>query len=197
MGRSRASSMSKAGPSRSGFTLMEMLTVITAMSAISVTGALLVGVMLTAETKGARTALEQTTLGRIGRQLRLDAHAAASATFGESDAAEPRLEMPAADGRTIRWTAGSDGVLREVVAGDQRVHREEYRLAEGAGRFEIDEEAGLVAFIHASPAAPLAETYSTAAPPGPDRIVRIEAALNIENWTVAGSGNNEAVESVE
>ena len=165
---------------RSGFTLMEMLSVITAMSALSVTGTLLVALMLTAETKGAKTVLEQTTLARIGRQLRSDAHQSPTVTLsGTAEAPDSRLELPAGEGRTVRWTAGADGVVREVVAGDAREQRESYRLPEGSSRFEWNESAGLIAFEHASPAEPLTETYSRAAPPGPERIVRIEAAIDI------------------
>ena len=161
---------------------MEMLSVITAMSALSVTGALLVALMLTAETSGAKVVLEQTTLARIGRQLRADAHQASTAAVSGTDAAaDSRLELPAGEGRTVRWTAAADGVVREVVAGDAREQRETYRLPEGTSRFEWDESAGLIAFEHASPPAPLTETYSHAAPPGTERIVRIEAALDIAN----------------
>lgn len=161
---------------------MEMLSVITAMSALSVTGALLVALMLTAETKGAKSVLEQTTLARIGRQLRADAHHATSATLsGTEAAADSRFEFPSGEGRTVRWTVDPEGVVREVVAGEAREQRETYRLPEGTSRFEWDESAGLVAFEHASPAEPLTETYSHAAPPGTERIVRIEAALDIAN----------------
>jgi hypothetical protein len=160
---------------------MEMIVVITAMTAISVTGALLVALLMSAETQGARAIVNQQTLSRLGRQLRADAHAAVSARIDVSpERPDGSLVLAHPDGSEIHWAADKSGVLRELTGADASTQREMYQLSDGTTRFQLDESAGLIELVYAAPAEPLTDTYSAKAPPGVLRVWRIQAAMGLD-----------------
>jgi hypothetical protein len=165
---------------RGGFTLMEMIVVITAMAAVSVTGALLVGLLMSAETQGARAIVKQQTLSRLGRQLRSDAHDATAVEVADTPA-QPAgvLVLTLPDGSETRWTADNAAIVREVTSAAAVSQRESYELQDGTTRFQYDESAGLIELVHESRADPLTDTYSAQAPPGVTRVRRMQAAVGV------------------
>lgn len=161
-----------------GFTLVELLASITAMTALSVTGTLLVILLMSAEQRGTQAVVDQITVGRLAQQWRRDVHAAVTASLEEAAGDPDRvllLRSPAmAD---IRWTAGIAGVRREVVDGEQVAQLETYHLPDGSTRFHIDESSGIVQLLHRRQLRPLADTYSDQGHSGAEEEIRISAAL--------------------
>jgi hypothetical protein len=160
---------------------MEMMVVITAMTAVSVTGALLVGLLMSAEAQGARAIVKQQTLSRLGRQLRSDAHDATAVEIADAPS-QPAgvLVLTLAEGGEARWTADNAAVERVVTSSAQAPQRETYELQGGTSRFQYDESAGLIELVHESPADPLTDTYSAKAPPGVIRVRRMQAAVGVD-----------------
>lgn len=164
---------------RRGFTLMEMLLVITVIGALSAMGAVLIGLLMSAESRGTEGVVVQTTFSRLGRQLRADAHAAVAAdVIASGDAADAQLNLQRADGRGIRYIVNKDEVVREADRGSESPSRETYLLPEGTSRFVVDPVARVVRLEHLRPYATETETGVAGLQPVPRRLLQIEAALD-------------------
>lgn len=167
--------------SRGGFTLMEMLLVITAIAALSATGAVLIGLLMSAESRGTEEFVVQTTMSRLARQLRTDVHGAVSADVtAAGDAADAQLNLQLGDESTVRYVAEEGLVIRELDRGGNGRSRDEYVLPEGTSRFVTVPAAGLVRLEHLRPYATESETGVKAVQPVPQRKIQIEAALNLD-----------------
>jgi hypothetical protein len=158
---------------------MEMLLVITAIGALSAMGAVLIGLLMSAESRGTEGAVVQSTFSRLGRQLRADAHAAVSANVVVTgDIVDARLDLHAADGRSIRYVADEGQIVREADRENDHPSRERYLLPEGTSRFVVDPAAQLVRVEHLRPFATESETGVGRVQPVPRRVLQIEAALD-------------------
>jgi hypothetical protein len=160
---------------------MELLLVITVIGALSAMGAVLIGLLMSAESRGTEGIVVQTTFARLGRQLRADVHAAESAdVVAVGDAADAQLNLQLGDGSSVRYIAAAGHVVRERERGDAGKSREEYLLPEGTSRFVADEDAGLVRLEHLRPYATDTETGVEGLQRVPLRLMRIEAALDMD-----------------
>jgi hypothetical protein len=119
--------MSRSRKMRTGFSLIEMVMVIGAVSLLLGLCAGLLHVMLKVDRIGRSHLVEATTVGRLARQFRRDVHAGKLAAWignGET------LELNRPDGRTVYYAVGRDSLSRIVVHGRKPVEqRESYRLS--------------------------------------------------------------------
>jgi prepilin-type N-terminal cleavage/methylation domain-containing protein len=131
-----------AHKSRRGFTLIEALVVITVVGSLLGICAVLIQLLWRLNADAQVRANAMTTLERLGRQLRQDAHRSATVTLeGKAAARSRRLLLLPSPRRTIAYEKGRAEVLRTESEGATIVRREGYVLPEGGdARFELRTE---------------------------------------------------------
>jgi len=116
---------------RQGFTLIEMLVIIAAGTAMMAVGLGLLHMLLQLEQGAREEARRQTALGRLADRFRGDVHAAGR--FAAIDAAgTPGWRFSLDENRTVEYRAGRREVIRTEFAGDDAVARESYVLPSDA-----------------------------------------------------------------
>jgi len=140
----------------SGFTLTETLIVISLIAIISVTSAVLIGSLMTADGNAGVDAVEQLSLARFAGQFRSDVHAANAAAITESltdsGAPEPTVTLSFEDGRRAEYRCTAHNVELLMLRGQDVLLRDSYRLA-GEKSFSRSEESGIVTFTQRVPTA--------------------------------------------
>lgn len=155
---------------RRGWSLLELLVVITAASAMLTITAGLVFQMLKVGQSERAAVVAVATLERLAHDLRADARAAS----GPVDLGPDRLMLPMTEGRSVEYILGPREALRTVRRGDKIEHHEPYRWPRGsAARFEStrDGSVPVIALVILPPTA--ASPAKSSAPT--DRGFRIEA----------------------
>ena len=172
---------------RRGWTLIEMLMVITVTGVLAVTGAITIGMLMTADTRGGESLIHQTTVARLSAQFRSDLHATSEASIKEFDGAEQRqLILQQVDDSKIIYQA-SDGMIERHVErdGDDIPRLEHYRLPQGNAHFEFQNGERIVRFVLESRRQPMSEVAAGELPaPATDRLT-IEAAAK---WNLRHPG---------
>jgi prepilin-type N-terminal cleavage/methylation domain-containing protein len=172
-------------PDRCGYTLVEMMIVITAVGMLGVMGAVLIGLLMSATNRGTEAAVVQTTFSRLGWQWRSDVHAAAAANVESVEGREgARVVLQPADGPAVTYSGFSGSVLRESGEGADR-SRQEYLLPEGTTRFAVDEAGVLVSLLHERPHELPQDTGAEGLQELPARTLTHEARLN---WDARHAG---------
>lgn len=176
-----------AARQRCGFSLVEMLLVMTAMGVLAVTGAVMIGMLMSADTRGGESLVYQTTISRLGAQFRRDVHNARDFAIADSDIeGQQSLTLELADGSTVTYLTGDGGLDRRVAdAGDVK-RSERFRLPEGRGRFEPADEGRIVRFVLDAPRQPMSEIAAGELPEPAIDVVTLEAALQWD-WRHADS----------
>jgi prepilin-type N-terminal cleavage/methylation domain-containing protein len=174
---------------RRGFTLIELIVVLSLWGAILPLAGGTICLLLRAQTATADSLADGMTLSRFAQTFRADVHAARKAR-GESLPAklveEVVLELDSA--RTISYTTGATAgdIVRTARKGDVTERREEFRLVGTQTRFEVGPEGRTVAALHAprgfalsgAPIVPRAPSMRIEAVVGRDpRIVRIAKSM--------------------
>jgi hypothetical protein len=163
---------------RRGWTLIELLLVITATTILSVTGATILCVLMAAERCGAETVIVERSLTRLALRLRSDLHAAEAAEVRSGDgAAAEFLDVQHSGGRRVRYACRPDEVTRDVFEGETVRERDGFRLPGGESRFEGVDDGAPLAFVHRRPQERLIETGGDRVQAAPLREVRIEAVV--------------------
>jgi prepilin-type N-terminal cleavage/methylation domain-containing protein len=143
-------------PGRRGFTLAEMLTVIGALGVALLLCAGLTRALLRLDRAGRDRLAEGTSLGRLARDFRADAHAAtAAATRPEpGDGPNPRaprpesrrplrLDLTRPDGRTVEYRVRDGALVRTVRDRGDVDGEERYRLpGRTTARLDARDEGG-------------------------------------------------------
>lgn len=180
-------------PTRSGFTLTEMLVAISVLFAVSVTGSLTIALLMSADARSGEAFLVQNALARLSRQFRDDVHVAASADLsanGQSDEGRVNLALPG--GAAVQYRASPRGIVRVSTGPEGREDREEFRLPEGSSRFSIIEDGRLIVLIHQRPYLTHSDTYARGSKSPPMREVWIEATLGWDRRPPTGNGANDS-----
>lgn len=124
--------------------MIELMVVISMITAILAMVGTLFHRMFQAEQGSARTALMEQTTSRLATQFRRDVHAAENVERRSSpDGTVPILELkPQPDGTAIVvYTGGSDQVQRELVEAGETKARETFRLPKCAMSFPESTDA--------------------------------------------------------
>jgi len=124
---------------RDGYSLVEMLVVLTLAGTLLGTVSVTVAGLFRAERTMRDGLARDRDLERFSAQFRSDVHQAASGTLGQGDAAG-ELTLQGPDARTTRYTIESQKIQRVVARGEAIVQRETYGLA--AQGWEIDQDNG-------------------------------------------------------
>jgi hypothetical protein len=165
---------------RRGWSLLELLVVISAATLLLTIAAGLVFQMLKVGGAERSRVVAANNMERLGRDLRADAHAASKVV----DLSGGRLLLSLPEGRVVEYSVRGREILRTVRHGEKVHHREEYGLPSGAGpRFESlrDGTRPLIAIVlGADPARP-----GSRVEPG-YRDYRIEAVLGRDAALAAG-----------
>ena len=121
---------------RRGYTLIEMLTVITVTSVLLGIAAFLLHSLFQWQQTGHERLRQRLAMDRLARQFREDVHAASGLTAAEVSAADqkklPGWRLQLAGSHTIRYWVAGDALARGEREGDKPVAREEYALPPGA-----------------------------------------------------------------
>lgn len=164
---------------KSGYSLIEMIVVMTAGTVLMGIAVTLLCALLRAEGTGRALVERSTSLSRLADQFRRDVHAADEAVQGihwPPDAEGATLRVPARNGepdahiRSIEYLAGEGTLKRLEWVGEEVASEESYDLGEGSSaQIEIVPANGrqLVCLAVAIKRAPSAQ----------DRQLRIEAVL--------------------
>jgi len=126
---------------RRGYTLIELIVVMSTMLALLTCFTLLIGLLLRLDRAGATVVADRDTLGRLAVLFRADVRAARTARLAEAegppsppkkDAApapgEPDLVLELPAGRTVRYHAQAGALLRVVEDRGTLKQQEAFRL---------------------------------------------------------------------
>lgn len=134
-------------PTRRGFTLIEMLTVIVGVTMILGLAVAVLEGLFQAERAGRRDAVADAEMDRMARSFRADVHAAK----GSGPMSDDRLEITFADAGKVGYEArGETVVVTRLPAGAANPRTESFRPRRGwKPRFEIIEWEGekLIALV--------------------------------------------------
>ena len=157
----------RRSPRRRGYSLVEMLVVMTCLSVLLAISTMLIRTLIRAEASGRREVDEHLGLSRLAEAFRRDVHAAVEAKR-TAEKATAGLDLVGPDG-TVRYRLdGDDAVIRSL--GERR---ELYRIRRGtAAAFAVDPLDG-----RTFAAMSLRPTSGADSANGPLRPVRIRAEL--------------------
>jgi prepilin-type N-terminal cleavage/methylation domain-containing protein len=113
----------RRSPPRPGYTLIEMLAVISLLSAVFLMVAQLLFGLMQAEQASTRDAVFDRRLADLALQWRSDLYAAAAVTMDDGG---QRLDCIAPGGQSVRYVVAEDAIVR--TAEGPPAHRELYRL---------------------------------------------------------------------
>ena len=114
---------------RDGFTLIEMLIVITIFVFLLASAAMAIGTLFRAQGDLQDELIEANTASRLASQLRCDAHLANSAELTrDGDTTSLRLLLPNTE---ISYVAHARRIIRTVNQSENETHREVFSLLEG------------------------------------------------------------------
>ncbi len=125
---------------RRGFTLVEMLVVVTVFAFLLASVALAIGTLFRAQGELQNELAQAGTASRLAAQLRADAHLASAAeVVQEGDTTNVRLTFSDA---AINYATHPRRIIRTVTQGETETHREVFSLLEGTTtRWEISSES--------------------------------------------------------
>lgn len=163
---------------RSGFTLIEMVVVMTLMAVILSVSVGAIGLFMRMEGDGAKHLSQASTWFRLSHEFRTDVHAALDAPRTEEENAENvSLELSLPDDLHVVYRA-TDGAVERVASRDGKTLRtERFRLPPGTVDVEHDDALGLVRLVfHQRETLP-----GSTAPAAPDESWTISAAVGMDH----------------
>jgi prepilin-type N-terminal cleavage/methylation domain-containing protein len=165
--------------SRSGFTLVEMLIVISVASVMMGISVCAIHLLLDAEHEAARAVRFNNSVARLTHAFRSDMHASRQVDLPESKPGKPIVLVATVDGGQVRYELEAHLATRIELEGEQQVHREVYYFPPYSQmRFEHQPSQGLVVLkIDMAAGGSGTTTVPPAVASGTKRPLFIEAAL--------------------
>ena len=115
-------------PGRAGFTLVEMLVVMTIFTFLLATVSVALATLWRAQADVQNELQRSAIITRLARQLHSDGHLAQSALFSPTaDDPVPTLRLTGPDWH-VEYTLEAERIVRIAYSGDQVTHREVYPL---------------------------------------------------------------------
>ena len=169
---------------RSGFTLVEMLVVISVAAVMLGLSVSTIHLLLDAEHEAARSLRFNTSVARLAQAFRGDMHASRQVELPASEAGQPIVLVASADGRQFRYELDAHLATRIETEAGKEVHREVYYFPPHSSlRFEHrsdqkgpDQKLVLLE-IEMAAGGRGSRAVPSAASDGPKRRYAIEAAL--------------------
>jgi prepilin-type N-terminal cleavage/methylation domain-containing protein len=140
--------MSRTPSSRRGFTIVELMLVVSAVSLVLGLCAGLLHVLLRLDRIGRSHLAETATVGRLARQFRNDVHAATGAKrldVGDGPASKLELNLPG--GRIILYEGREHALIRTQHQRDENDRRETYALPSCQGPWFFVQDADQKAWV--------------------------------------------------
>jgi type II secretory pathway pseudopilin PulG len=163
---------------RRGWTLIEMLIVCTTVGILTVTGVVTIGMLMSAENRGAESLVRQTTISRLSAQFRADLHATANASLQDGNAAgQSSLVLEHPDGSMITYEIMEDALERRVAGRGDGGHRERFRLPQTQMHFESAVDGRIMRLVLEPPAPLISETAAGDLPQPATQRIAIDAAI--------------------
>ena len=154
---------------RRGYSLIEMIVVMTVGATMLGIAVTLLGALMQAERAGRAHIGQNGIFNRLADQFRRDVHAADGlVVVVENDAGESAWRLNLGDGRSVWYVAGRDEIVREERKGRTVLRQESYRLPDDCG-------VTIAADASASPRIVRLTIAPTEASLRPGHEVRIEA----------------------
>ena len=121
--------------SRAGFTLIEILTVLTITTFILASVGIVISSLHRLNRKLRDDFPADAQLARLGIQFRSDIHASQKIELIDANESNVGLLLTTAEGHNIEYRSDQNRIARNVTRGDQAKRREEFVLRRGA---EVD-----------------------------------------------------------
>jgi len=122
--------------SRSGKTLIEMVLIVTVMSAVAMMSAMVMNSVMRAEGHSRESLVATTAHSDLSVRFRHDAHVSSDATLLEEDGRVTGVELKQTSGETIRYQIAEDSFLRIVEADENVIQRDSYAVGFESASFE-------------------------------------------------------------
>jgi prepilin-type N-terminal cleavage/methylation domain-containing protein len=123
---------------REGFSLMELLVVITMLGVLSLVGGRIVTLFLESDASVSLDAARQLNLQRLEDRFRIDVHAALSVSVEEDGAEGAVLVLALPRGDEIRYVVQGERVDRQASGTTRVPARDRFVIAGGSVRFTAD-----------------------------------------------------------
>ena len=150
---------------RRGYSLIEMLAVITMTSAILALATMSIGLIMRSERTGRNFLVATQTSQRMARQFRNDVHSAQTATVTPDKQRRSSLTLKSPGRPTVTWSQVTVGLRRTVDSTPVQV--ETYRVSPQAVSFHINPSATrpqarrLISLVTTPPAIPTNKATTT------------------------------------
>jgi prepilin-type N-terminal cleavage/methylation domain-containing protein len=133
---------------RNGFTLIEVLVVVSLLAVILPMAGGTIFFLLRAQSQSADGLREEMALSQFSHTFRSDVHAARGVRSGGPEALKDKIVFEGSDSRTIEYQAERNGVVRRTVRrGDVIERREQFRVGVAPARFEVVDQGKEAAVI--------------------------------------------------
>jgi prepilin-type N-terminal cleavage/methylation domain-containing protein len=133
---------------RSGFTLVELLVVISMMAVILPMAGGTVFFLLRAQSQSAEALRDAMAMTQLSHTFRSDVHAAHGARLVSGTAAGDGIVLELDDSRTAEYQPEANGcVSRTVRRGETRERREQFRIGSARPKFQLANDGREVALI--------------------------------------------------
>ena len=129
--------------SRSGFSLIHMVTVIGMMSILMTMSGVLIQSLLRSDQSVSRQGALEMTLLKLSHQFRDDVHAARELDLKQDNVVPTdSLELSASQSSRVTYRVVDETVIRESLNGNQRTGREVYRVPDCKVQFRSEANDG-------------------------------------------------------
>ncbi|MFG0294580.1 MAG: type II secretion system protein J [Maioricimonas sp. JB045] len=126
---------------RRGWTLIEMVLVVTATSVLSALGISVIMLLMRMEQTGTIALARQRAASRLALQLQADGHEATSVELVNDDDAPTRVKLTLPGGQNITWSSDDDTITRTVSDGDSKPRHSVFQFPDGSARWTLADDA--------------------------------------------------------
>ncbi len=170
---------------RRGFTIAELLVVLSVVAVILPMAGGTVFVLLRAQSRSAETLRDAMAITQLSHSFRTDAHDAQSARLAAPNRDNDGVILDLGGSRTIEFRTEPDGFVTRIVRHNDKVEgRERFRVGSAVTKFAIAEAGKEVAITISPRMRGIVVTNETVSPPG----IRIAAILGRNRSLAVNAG---------
>ncbi|MFG0334802.1 MAG: hypothetical protein ACF8TS_15715 [Maioricimonas sp. JB049] len=136
----RAPHSSSASP-RSGWTLIEMVLVVTVTTVLSAVGISVIMLLMQMEQTATIALARQRATSSLALQLRADGHQSTNVELVTDDHEPTQVRLTLPDSRTVTWSASGGTIHRVVAAKDNPAGQDAYHFPDCSARWSLADDA--------------------------------------------------------